>query len=99
MPFHLLDRPLGHVALHLSALTAKVDEVAARAGVSAFDRLALDTALAALPWPERRRLALVLESARVSADSAALQTAVEMILERAADIWDRTPPPDHANGE
>jgi hypothetical protein len=37
-----------NVALHLSALTDKVDEFATRAGVSAFDRLDLEGALAAL---------------------------------------------------
>jgi hypothetical protein len=83
-----------HVALHLSALTAKVDQVAARAGVSASDRLSLETALAALPWSERRRLGLVLESARVGAQSEFLRTAVEMVLERAAKVWATTPPPD-----
>jgi hypothetical protein len=83
-----------HVALHLSTLTAKVDEVAERAGVSASDRLSLETTLAALPWPERRRLGLVLESARVGAQSEFLRTAVGMVLERAARVWARTPPPD-----
>ena len=83
-----------HVALHLSALTAKVDEVATRAGVSASDRLSLETALAALPWSERRRLGLVLESARVGAQSEFLRTAVGMVLERAARVWATTPPPD-----
>jgi hypothetical protein len=83
-----------HVALHLSALTAKVDEVAERAGVSASDRLSLETALGALPWSERRRLGLVLESARVGAQSEFLRTAVEMVLERAARVWATTPPPD-----
>ena len=87
---HLPDR----VALHLSTLTAKVDEVAERAGVSASDRQSLDTALAALPWSERRRLGLVLESARVGAQSEFLRTAVEMVLERAARVWATTPPPD-----
>jgi hypothetical protein len=37
-----------NVALHLSALTDKVDEFATQAGVSAFDRLDLEGALAAL---------------------------------------------------
>ncbi len=41
----------------------------------------------------RRRLVLVLESARVSAESKFLRTAVEMILERAAKVWTMTPPP------
>ncbi len=88
-----------HVALHLSALTAKVEQVAERAGVSASDRLSLETALAALPWPERRRLGLVLESARVGAESEFLRTAVGIVLERAARVWATTPPPDHARGE
>jgi hypothetical protein len=94
MAFGVSDHSSRNVALHLSALTAKVDEVAERAGVSASDRQSLDTALAALPWPERRRLGLVLESARVGAQSEFLRTAVGMVLERAARVWARTPPPD-----
>lgn len=92
MSFECSDPSFPEVALHLSALTTKVDEVAERAGVSAAARLDLETALAALPWPDRRRLGLVLESARVGANSEALRTAVEMILRLAADIWARTPP-------
>ena len=52
------------VVEHLAQLQNKVDEMAERPGVSAFDRLDLRTALAALPWQERRRLILVLEGAR-----------------------------------
>ena len=94
MPFDHRNHASGNVALHLSALAEKVDEVAARAGVSALDRLNLETALRALPWPERRRLRLILESARVSANSEARRAAVDMILQMAAEIWARTPPPD-----
>jgi hypothetical protein len=64
--------PSVHIALHFNALTEKVDEVAARAGVSSVDRMDLETALRELPWRERRRLGLILEGARVSANSAAL---------------------------
>jgi hypothetical protein len=88
-----------NVALHLSALTDKVDEVATRAGVSPFDRLDLEGALAALPWRERRRLALILEGTKVSANSEALRTAVDMIHQLASDTWARTPPPDHSGGK
>ena len=80
------------VAEHLSDLQNKVDEVAERAGVSAFDRLDLRTALAALPWKDRRRLGLVLESARVGAETPALLTAVGMLLEIAGEVWAETPP-------
>ncbi|MBM1173625.1 hypothetical protein JQC81_22140 [Microvirga arabica] len=83
----------GHVADHLIALTEKVDEIAQRAGVSAVARLDLDTTLAALPWPSRRRLGLVLESARVGTNDKAVQEAVAMMLALAADVWARTPPP------
>ena len=99
MAFGSSNYSSGSVALHLSTLTAKVDEVAERAGVSASDRQDLDKVLAALPWSERRRLGLVLESARVGAQSEYLRTAVGMILERAAKIWARIPPPDHVRGE
>jgi len=88
-----------NVALHLSALTDKVDEVATRAGVSAFDRLDLEGALAGLPWPERRRLSLILEATKAGANSDALCTAVDMINQLASDTWARTPPPDHSTGK
>ena len=82
------------VAQHLSELHAKVEEVAERAGVSAADRRDLKTALAALPWRDRRRLALVLESVRVHAGSPALHTAIDMMLELAGDVWAHSRPPD-----
>jgi hypothetical protein len=81
------------MAQHLVDLHAKVDQVAERAGVSAFDRLDLRTALAALPWRERRHLSLILESVRVHAASAELQQAVQMMLQLTAEVWSETPPP------
>jgi hypothetical protein len=81
------------VAGHLGDLQNKVEEVAERAGVSALDRLDLRSALAALPWKERRRLGLVLESVRVSADTTALQTAVGIMLKIAGEVWAEIPPP------
>ena len=81
------------VAQHLSDLYTKVEEVAERAGVSASDRIDLKTALAALPWRDRRRLGLVLESVRLHGGSESLNTAVDMMLEMAGDIWARSPPP------
>jgi hypothetical protein len=81
------------VAQHLGDLQAKVEEVAQRAGVSALDRLDLRTALAALPWRDRRHLGLVLESVRAHAASPALRTAIDLMLGLASDVWARTPPP------
>jgi hypothetical protein len=81
------------VAGHLGDLRNKVEEVAERAGVSAVDRLDLRSALAALPWKERRRLGLVLESVRVSADTTALQTAIGIMLKIAGEVWAEIPPP------
>ena len=83
----------GEVAHHLTVLTSKIDDIAQRAGVSAVDRLDLEVTLAALPWPSRRRLGLILESARVSTNDQAIQKAVAVMLELAADVWARTPPP------
>ena len=80
------------VAEHLGDLHNKVDEMAERAGVSASDRVDLRTALAALPWKDRRRLGLVLESVRVGADTPALQTAIGILLQIAGEVWSRTPP-------
>ena len=88
-----LNRAPNNVAQHLSALAAKVDEIAERAGVSIVQRSDLETILAALPWPDRRRLGLILESARVSATSGSVRDAVEVMLRLAADVWARTPPP------
>jgi hypothetical protein len=82
------------VAQHLGDLQAKIDEVAERAGVSALDRLDLRTALAALPWRDRRHLRLVLESVRAHAASPALRTAIALMLGVASDVWASTPPPD-----
>jgi len=87
------NRAAAEIAHHLSALSAKVDEIAWRAGVSASERLDLETTLAALPWPERRRLGLILESGRVSATSEAVRDAVEVMLGLASEVWARTPPP------
>ena len=80
------------VAEHLSELQNKVEEVAERAGVSALDRLDLRTALAALPWRERRRLGLVLESARVGAATPAREAAAGVMLQIAGEVWSETPP-------
>ena len=94
MPLLTSESSSGHVAEHLSALTEKIDEIAQRAGVSAVARLDLETTLAALPWPSRRRLGLVLESARVGTSDSAVQEAVTVMLDVVADVWARTPPPD-----
>lgn len=94
MPLLTSELSSRHVAGHLRALTEKVDEIAQRAGVSAVARLDLETTLAALPWPSRRRLGLVLESARVGTSDKAVREAVAVMLALAADIWARTPPPD-----
>jgi hypothetical protein len=94
MPLPASELSSGHVAEHLGALTEKVDEIAQRAGVSAVARLDLETTLAALPWPSRRRLGLVLESARAGTSDKAVCEAVAVMLDMAADVWARTPPPD-----
>jgi hypothetical protein len=94
MAFGSSNHSFSHVARHLGALAAKVDEIAQRAGVSAGARSDLETTLAALPWPDRRRLGLILESARVGTTNEAVQEAVEVMLRLAADVWARTPPPN-----
>jgi hypothetical protein len=93
MPLLTSELSSSHVAEHLSALAEKVDEIAQRAGVSAVSRLDLETTLAALPWPSRRRLRLVLESARVGSSDKAVEEAVAVMLALSADVWARTPPP------
>lgn len=86
--------PSSGLTYHLSLLHAKVDEVAERAGVSPSARFDLETCLAALPWRERRHLALILESVQVHADSPALQDAIRLMLKLTADVWAKEPPPD-----
>ncbi|KFG67302.1 hypothetical protein JH26_24900 [Microvirga sp. BSC39] len=97
MPLLRSELSSSHVAEHLSALTEKVDEIAQRAGVSAVARLDLETTLAALPWPSRRRLRLVLESARVGTGDKAVGEAVAVMLALSADVWARTPPPGESD--
>jgi len=82
------------ISFHLSLLNLKIDEVAERAGVAPSARCDLETCLAALPWRDRRRLKLILESVRVHADSPALRDAVRMMLGLAAQVWAEEPPPD-----
>lgn len=79
------------IAAHWGELAAKIDEIAERVGVSASDRMSLETTLAALPWPERRRLRLILESVKVQATTEDLQTAVNMMLKLAGETWASTP--------
>jgi hypothetical protein len=71
----------------LGLFQAKIEEVAERAGVSAYDRLSLETMLAALPWPERRRIGLFLKGAKAQSDSSAVHRAVEMLLVLASQVW------------
>jgi hypothetical protein len=99
MSFNSSDRPSTPVARHLGALVAKVDEIAQRAGVSAVARLDLETTLAALPWPSRRRLGLILESACISSNDTAVRESVAMMLALAAGVWARTPPPDESGND
>jgi hypothetical protein len=81
------------ISYNLGLLHTKLDEVAERAGVAPSDRMDLETCLAALPWRERRRLALLLESVRVHAMTPGLQDAVRLMLRLAADVWAKEPPP------
>jgi len=97
MPLLTSELSSGHVAEHLSALAEKIDEIAQRAGVSATARLDLETTLAALPWPSRRRLRLVLASARVGTSDKAVEEAVAVMLALSADVWARTPPPSETD--
>ena len=88
------DLPPSTISYHLSLLSMKVEEVADRAGISPSARCDLETCLAALPWRDRRRLTLILESVRVHANSPALQDAVRLMLGLSAEIWAEEPPPD-----
>lgn len=91
---NLPDQFSSRVAVHWGELAAKVDEIAERAGVSARDRLSLETTLAALPWRERRRLGLILEGVRVQAASEDLRTAVNSMMRLAGEIWAGETPSD-----
>jgi hypothetical protein len=93
------DFSSSQVAEHLGALAGKVDEIAQRAGISAVTRLDLESTLATLPWPSRRRLGLILESARISSSDTAVREAVAVMLALAAEVWARTPPPDERSAD
>jgi hypothetical protein len=88
------DLPPSTISYHLSLLSMKVEEVADRAGVTPSARCDLETCLAALPWRDRRRLTLILESVQVHATSPALKDAVRLMLGLAAEVWAEKPPPD-----
>ena len=75
------------VAYQLSVIQAKVDEIAERVGIPAHERLSLESTLAAMPWPTRRHLGLVLQGMRVHTENPALVQAVNMVLSLAAQVW------------
>ena len=80
------------VACQLSVIQAKVDEIAERVGVPAHERLSLESTLAAMPWPTRRHLGLVLQAMRVHSENPALVQAVNMVLSLAAQVWNNRVP-------
>jgi hypothetical protein len=88
------DLPPSTISYHLSLLSMKVEEVAERAGIVSSARCDLETCLAALPWRDRRRLTLILESVQVHATSPALQDAVRLMLGLAKTVWAEEPPPE-----
>jgi hypothetical protein len=65
--------------------------VAERAGVSAHERLGLERMLAALPWPERRRVSLLLRGAKAQSENLALHRAVDLVFEVASEVWNNAP--------
>jgi hypothetical protein len=87
------NRSKAVVACHLGELQSKIDEYAARAGISPSERLDLRSTLAALGWSDRRRLGMVLEGVRTHASSPALREAVSVVLRVAAEVWANMPPP------
>jgi hypothetical protein len=87
-------QPASHsISYNLGLLHTKLDEVAERAGVAPADRQDLESCLAALPWRERRRLTLLLESVKVHASTPGLQNAVRLMVRLAEDVWAKEPPP------
>ena len=84
----------GEVAYHLGLLQAKIEQIAERAGVSMYDRLTLEGLLAALPWPERRRVSLFLKASRAQSDDEALHRAIEILSSLASRAWTEAPDAD-----
>jgi len=80
------------VACQLSVIQAKVDEIAERVGIPAHERLSLESTLAAMPWPTRRHLGLVLQGMRVHTENPALVQAINMVLSLAAQMWNNRVP-------
>ena len=101
----------GEVAYHLGLLQAKIEQIAERAGLSIYERLTLDGLLAALSWPERRRVSLFLKAARAQSEDEALHQAIEILSSLASRAWTGEPdqdvdpdsggeaPSDHENQE
>jgi hypothetical protein len=87
------------VAHFIGALQAKIEAVAERAGVSARDCLGLERMLAALPWPERRRVSLLLRGAKAQSENPALHRAVDLVFEVASEVWNTAPEADPTPGE
>jgi hypothetical protein len=83
----------------IGALQAKIEEVAERAGVSAHERLGLERMLAALPWPERRRVSLLLRGAQAQSENPALHRAVDLVFEVASEVWNNAPRAEPAPGD
>lgn len=82
---------------HLSQLELKVDAIAEWAGVPIHQRRELESTLAVLPWPGRRRLKLVLEGIQTQArmdDNPSLAAAAAFVLRLAHEVW--TDPPRSA---
>jgi hypothetical protein len=86
----------GEVAYHLGLLQAKIEAIAERAGVTAYDRLTVDGLLAALRWSERRRVSLFLKAAKAQSEDQALHRAIDILSSLASQVW--TEQPDRASG-
>jgi transcriptional regulator with XRE-family HTH domain len=78
---------------HRAAAGLSQEELAERAGVSAHERLGLERMLAALPWPERRRVSLLLRGAQAQSENPALHRAVDLVLEVASEVWNNAADP------
>ena len=64
----------------LDLLQAKVEAAADRAGVPAHERLDMASTVAALPWPERKRLRLVFQGVKAQTQSPTVRAVVDRLL-------------------
>jgi hypothetical protein len=82
-----MDHLHAEVQNHLGRLQAKITKFAERRGICASEHFDFSRTLAALSWPDRCRLRILLESVRIHVADAALQKAFDLMIQLAEAAW------------